>query len=396
LVVCSAVFLNVTPMVSLLSSQVSTSAEKIHVVVGEGVASKVTKRVDEARRLAVHRALRDGVLQSLAVLITPEQAAKLADEIQKHILPGAHKYVREFSIIRENEKPEIYSVRLQATIDQAKLQADLSKLIMRGGAGLGPLTLLMLVERDDALDAAHYWWDISRPVEAALTSTYRRLAEGLETRGFRMIARDEALQEIKLRGLALPPDVSDEDAAELGKVFGANVVILVQAEVSRRDGKSSRIMMWSRGIEVDSVRLLARAESEQTVESDNPDWAYEEAVQRCSSEILDSLQDIVNTWRAASSDAITVELTVTGVRNYRYFLQIQRILTERIPELQFLTSFSIESGVYHTQVRFQGPITYLAHSLESVAYGEFELEVERQGDRSLLLHVRFPEAAVNS
>ncbi len=387
--------LNFTLGVSPLSSELSTAAEKIHVVVGDGSASIVTNTVDKARQIAVGRALRDGVLQSISVLITPEKAAKAADDINKHILPRAHKYVRDFRIIWENEKPEIYSVRLQATIDLAKIQVDISELSKGGGSSFGPLTLLMMVERDDAFDITRYWWDISQPIEVTLTSSYRWLAESLENRGFRMMARDESLQEIRHQGPALPPDISDKDAAELGKVLGVDIVIIVQAEVRRLAGESCRVMVWSRGIDVDSLRLMARVESEQAVKSDKLDWACEEAFRRCCLKILDSLQDIANTWHLASSDTITVKLTLKGIRNYKYFLRIQRILSERIPELQFLPSFSIVAGVYHVEIRFQGSIKYLAHSLKSVAYGEFEMQVEEKGDRSLTLHVRFPDSLVN-
>jgi len=379
---------------SSVCAETTTGSEKIHVVVGEGSAPLAEYTMDKARRIAVSKALSDGVVQSVAVLISPEQAAKFDAELQAHILSRANHYVRDYCIIRENEEHGRYSVHVQATIDQFKLQADLSSLGLLGGSSSGPLTLLMLVERDESSETARYWWDVSRPVEAVLTDSFRWFEESLAQRGFRMIAGEEALKKGRQRGPALPPDISDEDAAEMGKAFEADIVILSHSEARRIAGKACRVMMWSRGIAVDSRKPLAQAEGEQVVESEDLDQACEKAFHRCGLQIMDSLQNIASSWGSAHPDAITIEITLKGVPNYLYFLDIQKELTGRIAGMQFTDSFSIEAGIYHTKVRFNGSIHHLAQSLGSEIYGEFELEVEETKDTSLVLYVRMPDAVI--
>lgn len=392
--VISCLLLSWISGISPLSAGTTAAADKIHVVVGEGSAPLAESTIDKARRIAVSKALNDGVLQSITILISPELAAKAAADIQAHILPGASRYIRDFRINQENEEDGRYSVRLQATIDAARLRADLSRLTFHIRTSFGPPALLMLVEQNDVSRTPCYWWDVSRPIEEVLTNSFWWLVESYAQRGFRTIDSEEALQEARRRGPALPPDLSDEDAAEMGKALGASVVILSHIEVRQKAGKSCKAMMWSRVVAVDSRQVLAQKDSEQDVESENVDWACEEAFRRCSIQTLDSLQGIVSAWYSAHPDTISIELALKGVPNYSYFLQIQRIFTDRIPELQFMDFFSIEGGIYHTEVRFHGPMQYLAHRLESAVYGEFDLEVEKRGDKSLMLYVQMPESGM--
>ncbi|MCX7918976.1 MAG: hypothetical protein N3A72_05085 [bacterium] len=186
-------------------------AQETKIVIAEGRAAGTDLK---AKDKAVHDALRNAVEQGVGVVLASTSAVKDFKLLNDLIITQTAGYVQSYELLEEGKEAGEYWVKVKAVVSIGKLNNDLLAKGLIYALKEKPLVMVLVAEKID--DEEQTSSNVGTKIESAL------LESGLE------LVDKSQLEQIKARDIALNYK-NPEKAAALGKRFGADIVIVGEA-----------------------------------------------------------------------------------------------------------------------------------------------------------------------
>jgi len=238
-------------------------------LIASGTSPLANGDVAEARKLALDEALRAAVEQSLAWLLPPQRIVHYFPLLQENLLARPMNYVQDYQIISEDQHAGLYRVTVQTTLYTEALERDLRQMGLLLADSDRPRVLLVIAERAGSQDSWHWWWKY--PPEAGGKLVFNdSLASSLSARGLVPVVPGLLLRELSQGPLYQQAVLPMEQAVNLAKAAGAQLVVLGKAEL--QEGSTGRPQVVSadlQALRTDDGALLSQITTSIEVSADS-------------------------------------------------------------------------------------------------------------------------------
>ena len=202
---------------------------KTFVVVG--TAAVKGDNVSAAREMAISDALVTAVALMTEELLEVEAFVEHFAQLNDLLFGQTSTYVRGYKVLTEAGLDKSYHVVVQATVSGRKISKYLT------GAGILkietalPAVLLLIAEQKLGEPYPGFWWGTEGAFFDSLAEV--KMVERLKEAGFTIIDHKRARSSQRINWEAFDrPDLPDQEAAELGSLLKADVVVIGNSTAS--------------------------------------------------------------------------------------------------------------------------------------------------------------------
>ena len=276
-------------------------------VVAEGMAAGSDLK---ARDEALNRALRRAVEQGVGTLIDTESMTENYQLLADSIYSQVKGYVTDYKVISENNGVgDVYKVKVEATVALARLTKDIKALnIIKEKKG-NPRVMVLVGEFVDGLEQA-----------TVLVQT--EMEREFLAKSFPVVDKAQ-FDVIKQRDVATYYN-DPVKAAVLGKEYGAEVVIVGQANSNLTESSSPYGVavfaytadLSAKAIKTDTAALLAVDTISDTQRGSGRMPTANKALKEAGSKLADSMmRGIVEKWRSEVFNTVSIQVIITGLNS---------------------------------------------------------------------------------
>jgi len=339
-------------------------------VTAEGVSARGNPAM--ARDEAVEDALRNAVEQAVGTFLDSRSTVTGMDELEEQIYSHSVGFVEHYVIEREWSQGGLYHVRIRAKVRRDRLRASLEATgILLRRVNL-PRIMFLVGEKDSSYGTVR-----TRVVEAKLAALFGK-------RGARVV--DNNVVQFKLDRakavLALGGDL--KAARAIGNQAGAELVVTGRA-VSSVSGsirgsalKACHGVVNLKAIRVDTGEVIGSASGSANAAHVDRTVGADQALGRAAEKAgLSLLASIVDQWNATVNSGRTVEMTVSGLENYRLLTGLKgRILAGiRGVKAVYIREYDQAGGIGVLEVEMLGTAYDLADRLDGNSIGDGTMAV---------------------
>ena len=206
-----------------------SAKSKTFVVVG--TAKIVAENVSAAREKAIANGLITAVSLMTEELLQTESFVAQFEQLQEMLFDKTSVFVTGYKVLTESTRDKAYHVVVQATISGSKTSKYLADAgILRVKTAL-PSVLLAISEQKLGEPYPGFWWGPEGVYFESLATG--KMSERLKETGFRIIDHKSARRRLQINWDAFDkPDLTDQEAAELGLLLKADVVVIGNSVVN--------------------------------------------------------------------------------------------------------------------------------------------------------------------
>lgn len=253
------IVLILTIILFLLPSAVICAAadtdEKEILVIGNGTVYR--DNLASARKSAISDALVKGIEDYLEMTLGSQGMINNFHEVINEIIPASGDAVEKYDILAEDQSEKNYKILVSIKINK-KLMEDRLKdygIILYEGS---PLRILFLVShRLNPEEDMFIWWD-DPEYKNRLSSSELTLHRLLQERGFNPVNR---LTSIPVEGYnpeLFKKDLSIEEAAEWGRLYSSDVVILGRVDTANYNS----VMAELKAVNTETSKVISSSSNE--------------------------------------------------------------------------------------------------------------------------------------
>ncbi len=226
-----------------------------------GTATVHGNNVSEAREKAIADSLVTAVALMTDELLQTDAVVENFIQLNELLFDRTSTYIQDYKVLTEAATEKSYRVMVQATVSRGSISKRLSAAgILKSQKPL-PRVLLLIAEQDQANPAPGFWWGLQRPGFRSLAAT--AMADELQQAGFAVIDTSTMHNRATLDwSMYDQPELTDQQAAELGSRLQADVVVVGMAiatgstNVMGSEMKSFNGTVSGRVLRADSAELL--------------------------------------------------------------------------------------------------------------------------------------------
>jgi hypothetical protein len=206
-----------------------TAETKTFVVVGS--ATVRGDNVSGAREKAIADGLDTAVALMTEELLQVEAFVEHFSNLNELLFEQTNTYVSGYKVLTETAREKSYHVIVEATVAGSKISKYLTEAgILRVETAL-PSILFLIAEQKLAEPYPGFWWGTEGEYFESLSEAI--MVDRLNEAGFAIVDHQEARSGQQINWDAFnKPDLSDQEAAELGSLLNADVVIIGQSMVT--------------------------------------------------------------------------------------------------------------------------------------------------------------------
>ena len=206
-----------------------TAETKTFVVVG--TATVRGDNVSGAREKAIADGLATAVALMTEELLQVETFVEHFSNLNEMLFEQTNTYVSGYKVLTETAREKSYHVIVEAAVAGSKISKYLTETgILRVETAL-PSILFLIAEQKLAEPYPGFWWGTEGEYFDSLSEAI--IVDRLVEAGFAIIDHKQARSGQQINWDAFnKPDLSDQEAAELGSLLEADVVILGQSMVT--------------------------------------------------------------------------------------------------------------------------------------------------------------------
>jgi len=337
-----------------------------------------------ARDKAIEDALQGVVERAVGLLISPVSVVQDFQLLSDRVYDQTEAFIHDYRVLTESKSGPYYRVVVQATVSMSSIQDKLQSIgILLTRKGM-PTIMFFLSEQNIGEPSPRYWWGQSPPGTHP-SVTEKALSEYMHEKGFVIVDRAALNRDIQLGPESIGPELSDDTAVELGKEFGADLVIVGKA-VARYSGnvldknmRSIQAGVSARAIRTDSGMAIASSQGTRAaVHSDDKVGGTEALILSASVVARDLVRQIATRWRKEARQPVLVELIVKGIGEYADFVRFRTHLRNDVRGVRNVYLRSIRAGEAMMDVDVMGNAKILADELmlqrfENLAVNIFEI-----------------------
>lgn len=322
-----------------------------------------------ARDKAIEDALQGVVEQAVGLVVSLESVVQDFQLLSDQVYDQTDTFIHDYKVLTESRSGPYYRVVVQATVSMNAIQDKLQHIgILVNHKGV-PTVMFFLSEQNIDEPLPRYWWG-QTPLGTQLSVTEKALSDYMRGKGFIIVDRAAIDRDIKPGPEYVGSELSDVAAAELGKEFGADLVIVGKA-VARYSGnvtdvnmKSIQATVSTRAIRTDSVMCIASSQGTMAAAHSDGTVGGTEALILSASEVArDLARQIVANWRRDARQPVLVELIVKGIKEYADFVRFRTHLRKHVRGVRNVYLRSIRAGEAKMDVDVMGNPRILADEL---------------------------------
>ncbi len=206
-----------------------TAITKTFVVVG--TATVKGDNVSGARE----KAIADGLVTAVALMteefLQVETFVEHFSNLNELLFDQTNTYVSGYKVLTEAAQEKSYHVIVEATVSGSKIAKYLTEAgILRVETAL-PSVLFLIAEQNLTKESPGFWWGTEDEYFESLSEVI--MVNRLEEAGFTVIDHRQARSGQLINWDAFnKPDLSDQEASELGLLLNADVIIVGESRVS--------------------------------------------------------------------------------------------------------------------------------------------------------------------
>jgi hypothetical protein len=206
-----------------------TAETKTFVVVGS--ATVRGDNVSGAREKAIADGLDTAVALMTEELLQVEAFVEHFSNLNELLFEQTNTYVSGYKVLTETAREKSYHVIVEATVAGSKISKYLTEAgILRVETAL-PSILFLIAEQKLAEPYPGFWWGTEGEYFESLSEAI--MVDRLNEAGFTITDHKQARSGQQINWDAFnKPDLSDQEAAELGSLLNADVVIIGQSMVT--------------------------------------------------------------------------------------------------------------------------------------------------------------------
>jgi len=338
-----------------------------------------SKNVVAARKQAISNGLDSAVSLVTAGELTPDDLLKNFEKINEILYDRTDKFIQDYKVLTETRAGRVYRVLVQATVSISVLEEQLASAgIMLGKKGL-PKVLFFIAEKKIEDISAHYWW--GQDFIFFENFSEKALAETLRQAGFTVIDPAAGIQEFELGSEYQKPELTDQEAMNIGFRFKADVIIIGRAmaeptaNTMGANMRSFKSTITARAIRLDTGQTVASAAQSAVTVNTDEFIGGRDAITATADLLGQQLAlQIAAGWRKELNQPTMVTIIVTGSGNLKNFEM-------------FRSTLDSMSGVNETQINeikpdeimmlvdFQGNAEVLASALMHKTFEPFGLNI---------------------
>jgi len=196
-----------------------------------GTAAMRSGNVSTARQKAIADGLVTAVSLMAEELLQVEALVENFPRLNELLFDRTRTYVQDYKVLAEASTDKGYRVMVQATVSAAAISKQLSSAGILQSQQPLPRVLLLIAEQDLTHSSPGFWWGPRGANFRSLAAA--AMADQLQQAGFTIVRAESAGNRPRLDWSAYDqPDLTNEQAADLGSRLQADVVILGTAVAS--------------------------------------------------------------------------------------------------------------------------------------------------------------------
>jgi hypothetical protein len=349
-------------------------------VIGSGTIFEAD--VAMARDAAINDALRIAVEQAVGIVLSSESVVENFQLLSDRVYTQSQGFVRDYKVLAESKSEDSYRVVVRATVSVGVLRDELQGLgVLMAQKGM-PRVMFFLAEQNIGQSQPQFWWSGGVPVSAELAVAENTIAEEMKSRGFILVDRSAASQNIQLEPTLQKADLTDQAAVTLGSQNEAEIVIVGKAlarytkNVMGTGMKSYQANISLRAIRTDTGEIIASSiRTGAAVHTDDVSGGTA-ALQRVGLQAAnDLINQIVAKWQQEVSRSNIVKVTVEGIKAYSDFVAFRKILSNRIRGVKNVYLRGIDAGEARMDVEIKGNAQTLADELLLKSFDNFSINI---------------------
>ena len=343
-----------------------------------------------ARTNAIADALQ-GVTEKAVGLVLP--TASVVEDFQvlsDHVYNQTEAFISDYKVLTESKSGDYYRVLVWATVSLSAIQDRLQSTgVLMTDKGL-PTLLFFLSEQRVGQSSPTYWWG-QAPPGTDLSVAEEALAEYMGKKGFPITNHSGIHPDDDLAPEYRRPELSDDAAADIGKKFGVDVVI-VGAGVARHSGevsdmntRSIQARVSAHAVRTDNGRIVASSEETRGVVGG--DDGREALALSAAAVAQDLTKQITSNWREEPHQAVSTELVVRGINEYADFVRFRKHLKNDIRGVKNVHLRSITTDEAKMDVEYTGNARALADALVLQPFEALSVNIMEVSEKGVLLEL---------
>ncbi len=381
--------LTVLMVFSSLPALEAKTASNTYVVVGTGIIYK--ENITAARQQAIANSLVSAVGLVSADLLSVDVLITNYEKLNEILYDRTNKFIQGYRVLTESAFGNQYRVMVQATVSRSSVKNKLTRAGILQAQKRMPRVLFFIAQQDLESDAPIFWWgsgmSFTKPVAEQV------MAETMRERGFRIIEHGRRVQSMAHKALADSPDITGEEAINIGKALNADVVVIGRAiadNATNTMGSGLRSFMGTidtlafRTKTGDQIASVAR----NAVTANMDDVAGgRDALRGAASLTGDELgNQIAAAWQKEGLEADKIEIQLTGTKNLANFVMFRRMLNT-IKGVEGVQVKELKADHATLNVDYKGKTRKLADALMLNAFETFGINIYEVAEDSLKIQL---------
>jgi len=356
-----------------------------------GAAKVQGDNVARARTQAINKSLVAAVDTVILNMMPLEKIVEKFQTTNEIITEHTDSFIEHYKVLAETRYGTDYRVMVQATVSITNLQQRFLDAGIKLVKESLPSVLLLISELNLDVPTPRYWWADNLPYFKAAAET--AIAEMLESNGFSIIDPGVMTQAIEIAPDNNIPDISDQGAMDLGKQFGADVVVVGQSKVERTENvmgantRSFSASIIALVLRTESGEEIASISQSATTVSTNEYEGSQEALIKAGSLAGEELTaKITDIWKKGSEKPAMVRIEVEGTRNLGNFVLFRNILND-IAGVKRIQMKELMADTSTIIVDYSGSTKTLADSLMVKTYETFSINISEVSENHLRIEL---------
>lgn len=360
--------------------------DKTFVVIG---SSRIQgSNIQAARDQAISESLVTAVALMTEEVLKVDSLVENFPQVNRIIFENTDAFVQEYKVLTEAESGKFYRVIVKATVAGKKIAKQLSTAdILRAKIDL-PSVLFFISEQNLQDDSPRYWWGKQMGGFEAISEA--TMAETLKANGYTVVEhRGIGIGKLADWGSDIKPELSDEEAINLGARLQAEVVILGKAVASPTasvmgdDLKSFKVVLNARVLGTETGVELADISRTSVTANVDEEAGGREALKMAGTLAGDDLAtQLAAAWRRLAEKPSRLEILVEGTGNLANFVKFRRSLTG-ISGVEGIRVKEIKPNETTLIIDYKGKAEQLASALMLQNFENFGINIYEIGKQNL-------------
>ena len=348
-----------------------------------------------ARNMAINDAMHKAIRQAIERFLEPSAVNENMTTIDNGIFKHGLAYVNHFNLTKAevlSGATERYSVAGTFGIAGEIIEHDLSKLGLLAFRENLPRVLVVIQEKN--IDNVHWHFQAKE-----LNNAENMIIKALGLKGFKLVDKVSLIQKITAEGERDFFADDNKRIAEIGKSFGADVVIVGKA-ISRPvvtlevagDTASTMAVISLKAIRTIDGLELATSSTSASYKDIDESKAGAQAITLASEEAaVKIIPGIIAQWAEGLEPVITITMYVNGLRSIESLVEFKNEFLNTLTGIKSFDRRTFSDGAAAYDIVSTVDVATIVNEINDKGFKSFTVKIRSFSDNSLDLNVKMKE-----